>query len=77
MRFTEFEKKKNVQPPSDDEGGYFVVKPIMTTETQVFVVCPVCGEIHAHRRISPNGEFCGYRAPCRRGKICGVYLIVE
>lgn len=40
-----------------DEKGFHHVHPLMFTETQVYIVCPHCGEIHAHSKAP------GWRVP--------------
>ena len=47
------------------KGDRYEVRPIAVTDVQMFVVCPVCGEIHVHNL--PDAE-------CERGVLpCGVF----
>jgi hypothetical protein len=46
-----------------DGGGYWNVYPIGFNSSQVFVVCPHCGEIHLHGRgQGPEFRYEGHRA---------------
>lgn len=40
-----------------DSNGFHHVHPLMFTATQVYIVCPHCGEIHSH------GKAPGWRVP--------------
>lgn len=71
-----------------NEDGHFLVKPIAMTETQMFVVCPVCGEVHVHGLekeakveegcILPSDNFCGHRVSHCKGlrTVYQIYLII-
>lgn len=51
------------------EGDRFIVRPVAVTESQLYVVCPLCGEVHVHglgksseyKGVLPSGDFCGSR----------------
>jgi hypothetical protein len=46
-----------------DNGGYWNVHPNAFNFSQVFVVCPHCGEIHLHGRgQEPEFKYEGHRA---------------
>lgn len=58
---------------SYQEGGVWYVYPIALTNSQVFVVCPYCGEIHAHG--NSNGYYEGSRVPHCNNPGKGDYFI--
>jgi len=46
-----------------DGDGYWRVYPIGFNESQVYIVCPHCGEIHMHGRgRKPEYQYEGHRA---------------
>ena len=46
-----------------DDEGYWQVYPIGFNESQVYIVCPHCGEIHLHGRGGkPDYQYEGHRA---------------
>lgn len=50
------------------------VKPIAMTKKQIFVVCPICGEIHVHGMA--NGSYEGSRTPhCKNFEVHENYYI--
>jgi len=47
-----------------NNDGYWQVFPIGFNESQVYIVCPHCGEVHLHGRgKKPDYHYEGHRAP--------------
>ena len=61
-----------------DDEGYWNVYPIAYNSTQVFVVCPQCGEIHMHGRgQAPEFRYEGHRASQCPGCNNNGYIILR
>jgi len=61
-----------------DDESYWQVYPIGFNESQVYIVCPHCGEIHLHGRgKKPDYQYEGHRAShCIENQNNG-YVIVK
>lgn len=46
---------------SYQKDGYWHIYPIALSRSQVYIVCPYCGEIHAHG--NDKGGYEGFRVP--------------
>lgn len=57
------------------KDGYWHVYPIAFGKSQVFIVCPHCGEIHGHSH--ENGRFAGFRLSHCRTQRPQSYELVE
>ncbi len=54
----------------EEEEGVFKVKPVAVVGNQVFIVCPLCGQIHVHGCVAGSRN-----SHCK--DMTGVYEIVS
>lgn len=59
-----------IDPETVEEKGVFKVRPVAVVGNQIFIVCPLCGQIHVHGCIAGSRS-----AHCK--DMTGVYEIVS